>query len=454
MVMPILGSGHARDSAGVAIAHLHGARRRANEVGPVVKFAAYLALLALIVADPVRKIVPAVTGVALGMIPLTIGLLVVLLTLSRSGGPLHPGSLVTTALAIGLACLAIATIVTPWPGLGVATAGVHSYVLYVPLAWLLPRVLGRMSASQFENVTSTLLVVGAAIAATSLGSLWTALRVFQPIIESVGTHSFALQDVDLIPGAFATGERLARVCLFPFLLSASAAMLRGRQAGWPSWCCLIMSAIAIFLSGRRFAIILGVLGVGMLVFCIRRRIRFGRRVPVGLLLVACMAVFLTSDMERFSFFRSGTEDLPNRVDLAFDLGKVSITGVGAGAMTVGNGLTKEERTVAAEGQLARLNLELGLVGLTFGTAWMSSLALFSLARLRSAGRNGSPLEIACAAYVFLLLLWSLKAGVTFGEPYSLSMFWLAVGVCCWRGQGGRSHKRSIRLGDDALRTLR
>lgn len=395
--------------------------------------------VAIIVHDPLRKLFP--TLLEEGQLLVHAATLLVYCA-ALSNAPEGRATSDRRLLLVGLAPLGawvILSIIFDWRNLTFLAVAVHTYFFFPGLAWAIPRILRSVDASLDRSLSTAGIVVGGLVSLTALGSVLEAGRVFEPIVDQVGIHSFGYQAVDLEPGIFATGERLARLCLLPLFLATAMMFSRSKSFLLPMACALA-SLMAVVLSGKRFGILLAALGVFGLALFARSRLvaRWGF---IGLTTIAG-TILITSGSLFADFVRSGLGESQFRTDVALTISEVSLYGQGAG--TYSQGRPYEVSALRPEGNLDRLATELGIPGLLLGLFLGAICFWIALKGVRRGFQSHSTLLVGASAYVIALLLWSLKQHPTFGDPSSLAGFWICMGLLLTRYQVDVSQRAADR----------
>ena len=394
--------------------------------------AGWIIVLGCLTVDPVRKLVPAMSLVGLVLFYLGIAAVMFLAVLA---GPAGEGNGVRASVVITTMVMAIwvgATIVAVRTPMNYVRVALLTYGFFTPLAFLVPRLLKRVRRDQETAMARRLCQVGTLAAVTAVASLLIGIRLFRPLIDDVAFHSFGWGAVPLISGIFVTAERLARFALLSFVVGlVGLYMGRYRRAAAVT---SAASMLALVLSARRYPIVLAVLAtIGLAVFGYRR-LRAVPRILAGAILAIGIFAVLTSSSQLGQFLAHGSTELGVRADTAAQLSWHEPVGQGAGTSSVGifydlrpaskdaEGLYKN-----GEGIIDRLAIELGLIGLVIGLAWGAALAVVAVRGVILGLRHDLPLRVTVGIFVLLQLLWAIKVHSTFGEPYSLCLFWLAIG---------------------------
>ena len=414
----------------------------------------YLATLSI---DAARKVVgmPANT---IGIIYLITGMTYVIF-LVRTGrrSRVVPQSLTIWLTILSLWCVAEATI-QRIPA-EMALLGLASYVFFVPMFYV-----GADLMTDDARAAKALRIVVIAGGLVGLGAIISALLgsssppLLQPIIPSVGIHSFSGGDIYLAPSIFATGEEAAEQLLIAFFAWIALAHLSSGQLGRKSSAAAgVLIVGGLVATARRTDIIVAVAGVITLlilnqlyspaasVYYNLKNARSVRRgLGSGLLFAVVGAAALISILgasKLIPFLLSGSPG--SRLSLMFSVNNYhSIIGQGTGTSTQGvnlvggtvfNGLNSsgpytgyilDGRTfIAAEGGLTKTWLELGGPGvILYGGVFFSVLApiVRRLRRLDGAGRALTILALA-------LSIVFLKGHQDLDDPLVQPLFWLAAG---------------------------
>lgn len=359
--------------------------------------------------------------------------------------------------ALALLCIAEA-IIRRIPA-EMALLGLVSYVLFVPLFYIGADLMADdfRAAKAFRILSFAGGIVGlGAIISALLGS--SSPLLLQPIVPSVGIHSFSAGNIYLAPSIFATAEEAAEQLLIAFFAWIAIAHLPSGRLGRKSSAVLgVLIAGGLVATARRTDLVVAVGGVIFLLVLNRiyppaafrslesKNVRGPRsRLAVTLFLAMAGSVALISILgasKLVPFLTSGSPG--SRLALMFSVNNYGdIIGQGPGTSTQGanlvgatpfyalnssgpyTGYVMDGRTfIAAEGGLTKTWLELGVPGIIlYGGVFFSALAplVRSLRRLDGAGRALTILALALGI-VFL------KGHQDLDDPLVQPLFWLAAG---------------------------
>jgi len=360
-----------------------------------------------------------------------------------------PHMLPACLFLLSLWCLAVA-LVQHIP-IETALLGWLSYVFFVPLLYVGAELAAddRLAAKALKVVVISGGIVGAgSIASALLGN--SAPRLLQPIIPSVGLHSFTTGSIYLAPSLFATAEEASEQLLIAlFAWAALTHMTSGRLRPIPSAFLGLLVASGLIVSARRADIDVAIAGI------IAVLIQGGGRVPasvrklsaqtaaktrgrLGATLFLAVAgsvvlVFFLGEAKLVPFLTSGSAG--SRISSVFSFPNSGyLTGQGPGTSTQGgavvgvaplngNYVLGGRTFITAEGGLAKTWLELGIIGVVlYGAVFWVALvpAIRSLRRLDGAGRALTMLAVALGV-VFL------KGHQSLDDPLIQPLFWLGVG---------------------------
>jgi hypothetical protein len=186
-----------------------------------------------------------------------------------------PHMLPACLFLLSLWCLAVA-LVQHIP-IETALLGWLSYVFFVPLLYVGAELAAddRLAAKALKVVVISGGIVGAgSIASALLGN--SAPRLLQPIIPSVGLHSFTTGSIYLAPSLFATAEEASEQLLIAlFAWAALTHMTSGRLRPIPSAFLGLLVASGLIVSARRADIDVAIAGI------IAVLIQGGGRVPAS-----------------------------------------------------------------------------------------------------------------------------------------------------------------------------
>ena len=411
--------------------------------------------LATILTDAVRKLAGLPTATT-GIVYILAGL-TYLVFLSRGPGRRtrpSPRFLPVWLAMLSLWCAAEA--VAQRIPVGVALLGWVSFVFFVPLCYVGAELMAddRRAARALRIATIAGGVVGAgAVASALLGQ--SAPALLQPIIPSVGVHSFSGGNIYLAPSVFATAEEASEQLLIALFAWAALAQFPASRLG-RVWSAVlgVLIGVGLFATARRAGIIVavtGIVGLALLGLAAHRHrtghatVRVRGRLGPALILAAAGSLLLLSFLgasKLVPFLTSGSAGA-NAVKFMFSPAHPgSLTGQGPGTSTQGAGLLGATSFTAAgrqgpytvyvlngrsfltaEGGLTKTWLELGFVGvLLYGGVFLSVLgpAVRRLGQLDPVGRSLTALTIALGV-VFL------KGHQSLDNPLVQPLFWLAAG---------------------------
>jgi hypothetical protein len=434
-------------------------RSRPGVVGMV--FVLYLATLTI---DAIRKVTglpPSVLGV---VYVITAAIYIVALPGVASRDRQGPWLLPVWLVLLSLWCAAIAFIQRIPPLMG--ALGWASYVFFVPLAYVGAELTAddRQAARVLRLVTVSGVVVGAgAIASGILGNAAPAL--LQPLVPTVGIHSFNDDNVYLAPSVFATAEEASEQLLIALFAWAALAHLgRGRFRRMPSAAFGVLILGGLLITARRADIDVAVAGI--IAVLVLGRIRTPasawphrsreatgtRGMPGVAILVAAAgsaALFFVIETSTLaSFVVSGSAG--SRIASMFSLtGSGSLAGQGPGTSTQGftmlgaspiadgSGLSYilNGRTfITAEGGLTKTWLELGIMGVVlYAAVFWTALS----PALRSPGRRDM-VGVALTVLAIDLGVIFLKGHQALDDPLIQPLFWMVVGGIWGRIRAGRT----------------
>lgn len=376
------------------------------------------------ITDPIRKSFPSL--IESGLIIPYVGVLVLYLTAAVGGRRTKRVSgygALTASLVIFFVWVGL-SVWFDWRSLTFMFVAINSYVFFAFLTWAVPRLLGETDSRVEAKLKRWLLWFGIAIGLSAIGSLASLGRIFEPINEANGLHSFGYGEIDLFSGIFATGERLARLSLLTFLIALADIFLGTRMKGL-SVAALLISSAAMLTSGRRFALLLAVLSLLALVAFGGKRVKLVPRV-MALGGMSVVAVAIASTGTYFSdFIYHGVHEVQFRTETAFRLSHTSLYGQGAG--TYSQGVPYKVSSLLPEGNIDRIVVEMGWGGLTVGLILAVAVCFVAFNGIRMGIRHRSSLRMAAGIYPILLIIWSIKTHVTFGEPFSLLPYWMCIG---------------------------
>jgi len=417
-------------------------------------FALYAATLS---TDVIRKLADFPNSISAIVYVLTGLIYFFLLPKALSRGRVPPRPLPVWLVLLSLWC-ATEAIVHRIP-VGIALLGWVSYVFFVPLFYI-----GAELMADDRHAATALRVAALAGGIVGLGAITSAVlgqaapASLQPIVPSVGIHSFSAGNVYLAPSIFATAEEASEQLLIALFAWAALTQLPSGRLGRMSSVLLgVLIAVGLFATARRADIFVAVSGIVALVcFGFVRHssstgqpdpwaVRARRRLGTALILAAIGSVALLSFLgasKLVPFLTSGSAG-SGTLSLMFSPSHPgSLTGQGTGTSTQGAGLVGAtsftgfdiqgkytgnvidgRAFTTAEGGLTKTWLELGFVGVViYGGVFASALgpAIRSLVRLDGAGRALIILTIALGV-VFL------KGHQSLDNPLVQPLFWLGAG---------------------------
>lgn len=395
--------------------------RRARTIGAL---AGATLFIGTVLPDPIRKLFPQYRDSALIMVDATLVVVCLLACLSSRAGRQRSINPLFAYCTVALGVWAVTNLFLVETSSKYQLAAIHSYMLFAPLGFLLPRIFKHVSREAEERLCRIIMIAGIAIAMTGFASVLEFGTVFAPINMEVADHSYGYGRIFLASGIFATGERLARILLLPFLVALGSLWIgTGKQRLATS--ALTICGLGILCTGRRYPIGLALLAViGVLLFGGRRRSRIVRLAGI----VACIIVLgvaFTGPTQYGGFISQGAQEVPDRAQFALTLSEVTLLGQGAG--TSSQGVKDGSEYLQVEGGLDRWGVELGSLGIVFGVLWAVAVIASAWHALSGSGRR-SPLRVAASLFVMLQLLWYMKVHSTFGDPFSLLQFWACIGV--------------------------
>ena len=433
-------------------------RRVANLV-----FILYLATLSV---DAIRKVAGAPSSILAVIYVITALIYITVIPAIAGRNQVAPQAvprlLPVWLFLLSLWCLAVA--VAQHIPLEMALLGWVSYVFFVPLLYVGAELAAddRLTGKALRVAAMSGGLVGAgAIASAVLGQ--SAPALLQPIVSVAGIHSFTAGNVYLAPSIFATAEEASEQLLIALFAWAALTYLPGRITRPRLWLllgALIVSGLLVVarrtdvyvaIAGIVAALILGQAGTRTSVPALRipasaRRgaTRTRRRLGASIIFAvagAVVLVFLLGDTILASFLVSGSP--ASRIALIFSVpNSGSLIGQGPGTSTqgiaivdavstsMGTGLDSSASYVLAgrtfitvEGGLAKVWLELGIVGVAlYGAIFWTALtpAIRSLRRLDGVGTALALLAIA-------LGIIFLKGHQSLDDPLIQPLFWLITG---------------------------
>jgi hypothetical protein len=424
-------------------------RKRRSRLA-VLTFWLYLATLSV---DAVRKL----AGLPASVIGVVYVITAVIYIVANpgTGGRRHafPRTLPIWLFLISVWCLAVA--VLQHISLEMALLGWASYVFFVPLLYVGAELAADDSllikGLRIIVISGGIVGVGA-IASAVLGE--SAPIVLQPIVPTVGTHTFGTASIYLAPSFFATAEEASEQLLIATFAWAALMRMGNKGKGRAPLAFLgILVASGLIATARRTDLDVAIVGIiaALLLGYARptRRLTAGSRGRLGGAVFTAIAgvivlVPFLGGTKLISFLTSGA--VVSRISLMFDLANTgSLVGQGPGTSTQGIALIGAGPTgtglsasyvlnnrifLIAEGGLAKTWLELGIMGMVlYGAIFWEALSapIHSLRRLDEAGVAFTMLAIALGV-VFL------KGHQSLDDPLIQPLFWLAVG-----GIWGRMH---------------
>lgn len=389
-----------------------------------LRYASIVLVCGLLLTDPLRKLLPQYEGSLLILLyASTAAAYLLLLSSPRLPFRLTSDNFLFVTTISFYAWFIVACLFT-WPGSAYIVAIVNSYLFFQPLALLIPRVVPPIS--DLRVVAPRVAWVSLIVGATGVASAMHVGGILAPIAADAASHSFGNGSVSLASGIFATGERLARTLVFPLLFCVTIYLQRGRR-NWLYLASIAMSTAAIIVSGRRFAILLMTGMVALLLLAIPNRSKRTSRLTLISAVGAVSGYLAVEHQKLLAFFISGFSLIQSRAAYAADISISSALGQGPGTTSQGAPAVAALHFIQAEGGLNRLALELGTVGLVLGILWGLGLLALAWRAVRRGVRRGDPVAVAAGLTIISYLAWALKAHVTFGDPYSLLIFWLCVG---------------------------
>ena len=308
-------------------------------------FALYLATLSL---DAIRKL----TGLSvsiLGIIYVITAIIYIIIipgTVGRTRATPH--TLPVWLFMLSLWCLAVALVQHVPPEM--ALLGWSSYVFFVPLFYVGAELAAdnRLAVKALKVVVISGGVVGAgAIASALLGQ--SAPTLLQPIIPSVGIHSFTTGNIYLSPSIFATGEEASEQLLISiFAWAALVHLAKGRWRPIPSAFLAVLILSGLFVAARRADLDVAIAGIiaVLILGCIRAPASAGHlaariaaqargRLGTAIFLAAVgsvAVVFFFGETKLVPFLTSGS--IGSRISSVFSLpNSGSLTGEGPGRAT-------------------------------------------------------------------------------------------------------------------------
>jgi hypothetical protein len=250
-------------------------------------------LLCIVSVDAFRKQFVGSSVAPLAIVPISCALYGGAYLISRRRAAMDKSAPYLFGISAALGIVAMTSALTNWLGLQPFLAGLQAYILYTFIGLAVPRALSEARIERLRWLSGAAIVIGVVVAISSLGSLWTNLGVFSPIIERAGVHSFKAGDISLHPGVFATGERLSRVVLFPLMAAITYSVFhKGRRPA--GWIAVAIMLVGILLSGRRFALLLAIMG-GAIIIAATVGVRRSRRLWIFVAGAACITALFLSE---------------------------------------------------------------------------------------------------------------------------------------------------------------
>jgi hypothetical protein len=418
-------------------------------------FALYIAALSV---DAVRK-VAGLSTVANGIIFLVVGLTYLIL-LPGTNNRIRPVPRYLRLWLVLLSFWCLIEALVPRIPPSMAILGWVSYIFFVPLVYV-----GAELMATDRGAAQTLRIVAVGGAVVGLGATASALlgqsapTILQPIVSTVGFHSFSTGNIYLAPSIFATAEEAAEellIALFAWL--ALSYLPSARPTRVSSAITGILIAVGLFATARRADIVMAVAGLVTLIILGRPAFRDGagrpapraatrtlsRSVPALILgIVGSVALISALGASKIVPFLTSRSDGQSTLALMFSSANPgSLAGQGTGTSTQGasvvgatlsttyrnyrmyTGYIQDGKTfITAEGGLTKTWLELGIVGVLLYAAVFASVvgpAARALRRLDGVGRTLTILTITLGV-IFL------KGHQSLDDPLVQPLFWLAAG---------------------------
>src|SRR6266568_68956 len=238
------------------------AARRPRERAFGLVFALYAATLS---TDVIRKLADFPNSISAIVYVLTGLIYFFLLPKALSRGRVPPRPLPVWLVLLSLWC-ATEAIVHRIP-VGIALLGWVSYVFFVPLFYI-----GAELMADDRHAATALRVAALAGGIVGLGAITSAVlgqaapASLQPIVPSVGIHSFSAGNVYLAPSIFATAEEASEQLLIALFAWAALTQLPSGRLGRMSSVLLgVLIAVGLFATARRADIFVAVSGIVALV---------------------------------------------------------------------------------------------------------------------------------------------------------------------------------------------
>lgn len=413
-----------------------GARPRQEHRSRRADGAITILLLTLVLTDPIRKLAPSLATPAFLLIDGAVMLIYFTAFAmprgNRSSTRHVRGYAILCFTTAAMVVFVLANMLATWRHLDIFLVGFHNYIFFAPLAFAVRRTVGEIRVKGEDFTTTFMLILGIVLGLGGVLSLFTDVSLLAPISEDTAIHTFgATEVVALRSGTFATSERLARTLLPLFFIAVAALYWSPKHR--LAVAATVVTALGLLVTGRRFAIVLAGSGIVAIIIAAKRHSgrRFRRRTSLLLLSIVALAALGGSTMMA-RFLLSGSQELSRRSTHAFgDVAGAVLVGQGAGTSSPGRehfGIDASGLNVALnDSGLSRLVIEVGWAGMLLATVWGASITWVCVLAYRRSARYKSPIGVAAALYSLCLLIWYLKAHQTFGDPFSLACFWLAVG---------------------------
>lgn len=332
--------------------------------------------------------------------------------------------------------------------LGTLLLGVRGYAMYVPLALVGAGLFTNREASRRAAYGLTIggvFIAAGAIASALLGS--SAPLALEPIVPEVALRSFEDREIYLAPSVFATGEKAADQLMFSLLAGVALFLSERRwRRIWVAVGLAVMTAGMVATARRTPLVLAAAAGLTLLVL---RDSTNGRRArsPIRRLPAitagagALVASALLIGGAGFATFVSSPSNALNVLDNIVQppSNPLNVEGQGAGTSSTGlDQLRAETATLErAEGLMARVWLELGLVGLLI---YGSMLLTGVIGALRMT-RGGDVWQCAAGLAAVSIFLLALKGHQALGNGQVQPLFWLCVGAA-WAPHSER-HAREL-----------
>jgi hypothetical protein len=415
--------------------------------------------LAALLIDAVRK-VTSMPSSAIGVI-YVITAVIYVTAIPRAAAPTRGArkTLPLLLFLLSLWCLVVA--LTQRIPAEMALLGWASYVFFVPLAYVGAELTADdgLAAKTLRAVT----IGGGAVGAVTVISAilgHSAPVLLQPIVPSVGFHTFGTSPIYLASSLFATAEEASEqllVALFAWI--ALAHLDRGRTRRMPSAVLGALIIAGLLFTARRADVYVAAGGIVAVLILERIRISSSARprasreparirgrlgLPVFVAVVGSAALlFLLGGSALRSFLVSGSAG--ERLSQMFSLTSSGfLTGQGPGTSTQGaaalapggapilsaalSGSTSSyvmngQTFITAESSLEKTWLELGIMGLALYTAVFLAALSPAIRFLRRMDGAGTALTVLAIALGVIFL----KGHQSLDNPLIQPLFWLAVG---------------------------